>query len=337
MNTAGDPFHEELTDDELDDVLAAVHQELSRQVHRSSPAADVLVAIMASEDGACVPDEILPRPNSHLLASMRVGSMVSMRCRATEVHERLGRLVSEARDIAVDLDRELSHHRDLAIGMRVGRALSRRRDRRLTVLLGYARDMALQIVFDMAQVQCLDHDLAVAKDQEIVAQLAADIDCRETYDGVRELDRALALDRQVWIDQQITEARELSIGLEQARILSESRERKRNLDRRAAHHLALDIDLTLQRAHDVSGAIRYRLSTLRVNASCADLSRVLISDPSVLAGVIWTADTLWPQAVTEGVRTISLELRPGIFQVRPPLSPRPIGRHAQDGLTLSGR
>jgi hypothetical protein len=255
MRTADDALHEELTDDELDDVLAVVRQELRQQVQASSSPADVLEAIMASEAGAPQASGSMTWPCNDRLALTRIGTMVSMRDRATEVRDRLARLIHEAWDIAIELDEELGRHRDLAIGRHVGRALSKRRDRRLTVVLGYARDLALQIVSDMAQMRTLDRDLAEAKDDDVVAELVTDIDNRETYEGFRQLDRELASDRQAWVEHQISAARHLAEDLEQARRLSGQREQTRDLDREVAHILALHLDGTLRRARALSNGI----------------------------------------------------------------------------------
>jgi len=335
----GIPFDAEPPDHELGAILASVHDEMLAQAHATADPAGALVAIMASDDETPVHGEMLPRPTAQSVVFERLGAVIGMRHRATEIHHRLGAVVANARQLARDLDRELNHHGDLAIGMTVARAFARHCDRRLAQVLTCAHDLTIEIAYDLTRIRRLDRDLAMDRDFEVVRELSHDIDRGQTFDGVRELDRALALNRQLTIDQQITEARELSIGLDWARSLSDARERCRSLNREDARQLALAIDLALVRARELAFAVMHRLNALEVDVSSADLSQASISDPAVLTGVIWTEETIWPPDLCLRVCNLSDELGPGIYQVRAggPRHSVQLDRHAAGRLQVSGR
>jgi hypothetical protein len=58
-----------------------------------------------------------------------------------------------------------------------------------------------------------------------------------------------------------------------------------------------------------------QLAAVQVDASGADLSMAHLQDLDVLAGVIWTHETIWPPGVENGVRERSREIRSGVFQI----------------------
>lgn len=100
--------------------------------------------------------------------------------------------------------------------------------------------------------------------------------------------------------------------------------------------------VSLRCALEFSRALYVGLGWLQVNASCADLSQIRISNPAVLTGVLWTDDTVWPKGLTKNVRTLSHELEPGLFEVRPhaaraQATPPREDQDALHQLTLSGQ
>jgi hypothetical protein len=58
------------------------------------------------------------------------------------------------------------------------------------------------------------------------------------------------------------------------------------------------------------------LATAPVDASAADLRNLKFHNLDALGGVIWTMDTIWPAPIVGQVRARSIEIRPGVFQVR---------------------
>lgn len=331
---SGDPHHDEMTDSELDCILVGMHNELLAHVSGAIDPIRALVAIMADNDQAVAQEQAVPEAAPQQLASQRLSTVIAMRHRAAEVHHRLGEVVGRARDLAIDLDRELNNHGDLVIAVIAALAFARRRDRQLAQLLGYARDLAIEITRDLIRIRHLDRELMTDRDLQVVRELSNDLERDQVFNGIRELDRAMALNRQLAIEQQIMEARELSIGLDRARRLSGARVQRRYIDRADAHQIALAIDTALVRARDLAATVMYRLNAFEVDAASADLSRVRIYDPALLTGVIWTADTVWPPDIASCVGRLSRELTPGIYQVRPGgfRCAAHVGRHAADRL-----
>jgi hypothetical protein len=52
------------------------------------------------------------------------------------------------------------------------------------------------------------------------------------------------------------------------------------------------------------------------STSLDDLSHLVLNDLDVLAGAIWSTDTVWPPDMTKRVKAAPQELSPGIYQVR---------------------
>lgn len=331
----------ELTDDELDSILASAHSEIVTHVQQTVDPSAALIAIMVDSDlPEALPEPVVPCPSSRQMVPRQLTAVIETRYRALEVHQRLADVVRRARNLAIDLDRELSDHSDLTIAVLSALEFARQRDRHLVQLLSHARDLAVQVVYDLICINRLNHDLFADKDAAVVREHSkSDIVYDQSFDGIRELDRYYASLRHRFIDDQIRDARELSIRLEKARRLSNFRERWRNLDRQHAHELALAIDLALDHAKDLAAGVIYQLDAVEINVVAADLSQVKIDDPTVLVGVIWADNTIWPAEVVEDVGSLSMELAEGIYQVRPD-GQRPAvkhGRHETGSIPASSR
>ncbi len=312
-----DSFDYQLTDDELDAILANTHCELLAHVEQVADPSAALIAIMVDSDESelRMPDLAAPIPR-HIVAQ-RLRALIETRYRAAEVHQRLTEVVHRARNLARDLDRELSEG-DLTIAVLSAINFARRRDRHLMQLLSHSRDLAVQIAYDTIRIRKLDRDLSADKDAEVVREHSiSEVAGDQAFDGIRELDRYFAHNRQLIIDEQIKDARELSMRLENARRLSDIRGRYQNLDRQHAHELALAIDIALDQATELANAVLEHLDAVEVNAVAADLSQIKIHDPAILAGVIWAETTIWPSDIAEHVESLSEELVTGIYQIRP--------------------
>lgn len=319
MNSVnGDANAYELTDDELDVILSNTRNEIVAHVQQVGDSASALVALMAESDRSNPQAAICSGPAARRLVPQRLAAVIETRCRAAEVHRRLGEVIERARDLAFDLDRELSNHGDLTIAVLSALAFARHRDRYLVQLLSHARDLAVQVVYDLVRIRDLDRNLTIDQDAVVVLEHSrSDVIEADEFDGIRQLDRLFAYNRQLAIDGQIRDARELSIRLEHARRLSDFRERYRNLNRPHAHELALAIDHALRNASELADSVMNHLEAVEVNAASADLSQVKVYDPAVLTGVIWTESTIWPSEIADRVGSLSQEVTQGIWQVRP--------------------
>ena len=330
-------FYDEPGSEQLDSILANVRNEVLAHVHSTSDLASALLKIMDSEDGQMVADDASVRPPTGVIVADRLSTVVNMRHRAMEIPKRLRTIIPDARLLAGDLDRDLNHYGDLAIGIKVTRVIARHRDRRLIHYLDEARELTVGITYDLIQIRRLDREVTMNRDLEVIGELSRDVNRGQTLDDIHGLDKALTLDRQLRIDQQIDEARELLIELNRARRLSEDRMKKKNLSREEARKLALEIELALGRSLDTSTEILYRLNMLEVDACSIDLSELKIADPTILIGVIYTDDTVWPSKISKSINKLSYSLSPGFYKVRA-RDPQSMvhGRHAATQLQTAG-
>ena len=125
-----DSFDYQLADDELDAILANTHRELLAHVEQVADPSAALIAIMVDSDESelRIPDLAAPIPR-HIVAQ-RLRALIETRRRAAEVHQHLTEVVHRARNLARDLDRELSEG-DLTIAVLSAINFARRRARRL--------------------------------------------------------------------------------------------------------------------------------------------------------------------------------------------------------------
>lgn len=332
-----DYYEDEISDSELDAILGDVHNELLAHTYNVSDPTRALVAIMNDNEHDEVPAAEKITSASNQRVSERLTVVIEMRYRAAEVHGKLGEVIGRARDLAIDLDKEFTSRGNLTIALTCALQAAQHRDRYLVQLLDHARDLVIQIMHDLLRIRRLDNELVVERGIQIVKELWENELNDSEFEDIHKLDRIYAQSRQITIADQVNDARELAIGLDRARRLSELRKRWQDLDRRNAHELALAIDLVLDRSRDLAAAVRSRLDAFEVDAASADLSNIKIHDARVLQGVIWTDQTVWPMDVAEDVGLLSRELTPGVYQVRPDgrRHSRCFGRHAVRRLPVS--
>jgi hypothetical protein len=311
-----DEFHDELTNDELDAILAGVHQNLLAYAHSVASPVNAFAAIMAHSDTDVTSADTSFRPTINTLTEQRIWAVVQMRRRSAQLHDELKRVIARARDVAIDLDRALDERSELVIALKAARAFARSHDKQLTEFLDHARDLVFTITRDLIAVRRLDRDLAADRDRMVRQELALDVNSVQTFDGIRELDRILSRNREDNIDRQIEAASQLSIDLDRTSRISRTRATDHNLDRGRARQLAIAIDVALVRSRELTYDVRHRLDMLEVNASGADLSNMWVVDPETLIGVIWSEDTTWPPCLADRVRILSYPLSDGVYQVR---------------------
>ncbi|GAA1264249.1 hypothetical protein GCM10009677_15090 [Sphaerisporangium rubeum] len=78
---------------------------------------------------------------------------------------------------------------------------------------------------------------------------------------------------------------------------------------------AYPYDLTEELIGDVVRDLIQDVAAIEVDASGLDLHHLDLHEVEVVAGVLWTADTVWPPGITDQVRERSREVAPGTFRV----------------------
>jgi hypothetical protein len=341
----GDFDDDEMTDCDLDIILARARANIITHVRMATNPAGALVAIMAAcgeeePTSQIVGQESGPKPpNSPHLAPRRLAALLEVRRCAAEVDQRFRQIVSLARDLAEDLDRELTEHADLPIAIGSACALAQHQDRRLVQLLSRTRDLVVQIELDLRRVRELDRDLTVDKDTEVIRELSSDVPLDKVFDELRALDYHYADRRRVELEAQINEAHHLGVSLEEARRLADLRQRWKRIDRSNAREVACALDRALDRAGELVGELLFRVDALEVDANYADLSDVTINQLDFLTGVFWNDGTVWPPEVAEHIEDVSFFVTDEVRQVRPS-GRRPavsLGRHAAEQLPSLSR
>ena len=100
----------------------------------------------------------------------------------------------------------------------------------------------------------------------------------------------------------------------------------RGADLRGADLTGADLTGADLRGADLTGADLFRADLTAANMRKADLTGAKIAE------VIWSEDTVWPQAVAQGVEEGSSQVSPGTFQVsRPPPEPSSAGARIPPG------
>nr|WP_052478363.1 hypothetical protein [Kibdelosporangium sp. MJ126-NF4]CTQ90871.1 hypothetical protein [Kibdelosporangium sp. MJ126-NF4] len=209
--------------------------------------------------------------------------------------------LARANTLASDLDRALARALARAIARDLGRARARVRDLDRAIALTRARLVRARYEPDSwlwsdditeyqirsgiaAQGSALIDILALARD------LAGDLD--------RDLDRASTLARR----------------LDRAVALTRAHDLDRDLDRAIARDLgrarAIARDRDLARAHE------FDLDRARCNFVGFDLRRVDLTGRS-FDGVRWSSATQWPPEWANQIQRDSVEIEPGLFEIRP--------------------
>lgn len=184
-----------------------------------------------------------------------------------------------ARVLARDLARVLDLDRALATAVQGTDEVSRALDRDPAFALARARDLASDFAFALARDLALDRDLAPILDLVLDRDLASAV----ILERARDLDRARVLNLVI----------------------------RRDLDRASRHDLALALALngahTAARARDLDRAM--------IDFTVADLRDADLTGLS-LTGIRWSRATQWPPAWAERVEQASVEVEPGIFEIR---------------------
>lgn len=218
------------------------------------------------------------------------------------------RLTLLAHDI--EYTRDLNRAHDLALDF--GRNLALARD------LAYARDSNLDRTID--HIVALARDLTQAHDLDIAHSQAHDLDCElnqavlmtHALTFARALALTYALDRGPApdLDGDLHIAPDLDIDLDLARAL--------------AHHFALALVSKLPPEPANRDRINFiheliadvdSLEDAMTNMAGIDLTQMDLRGIQ-LEGLRWTTTTRWPMAQVEQIRQNSVEVQPGIFEVR---------------------
>ncbi len=326
-----DRQHAVLSDSELDTLLAATDDELLDYVRASAHPQAGLMAIIATSDGKTA-DPLSsalrdPSNGDRVIATIEVRTLAGHL--ADAVDQAPVASLTRARGVADAID--LAH--DGALGLasvlecdppppsdcaRAADASALALAEARACIRAYASGLALALDIARDLADALDRaaagDLPTAGDfSSALIVFFRDRDLDRDLDRV--LDRALALDRAVTRDRDRDRAldRALDTFADDSDVAL-----ARGLARGLTRDLASACDLASDLASDLDidlGPIRH-LSTIQVDASGTDLSHGAFPDLSVLEGVVWTDDTIWPPGMAPQVLARSMKIRPGVYQVR---------------------
>jgi hypothetical protein len=195
---------------------------------------------------------------------------------------------------ALTLDLDLADDRTLAFADDLVRDLN--------LVLDLARNLGRDL---LDQVLARDHILVLARDLARVLVLARDLDqvlvrdlvpARGLLANVNTRARANARNLANYLDRALD--RGLVLALADARAL--------------ARAWALALSPGPIRVRDLVDAF----ADVRLDASGVDLSALRFPDLEVLAGVVWSDETVWPEGVAELVRARSEQIGYRVWQVR---------------------
>jgi len=241
MNVGDADHPHDLTDDQLDALLAAADGELLQHIQAEVDPTATLIAVMTgTAAGAPVPPPRQPERGASKHHDHPAG-LIAWRFTA----RRLARDVDLAHDLASELDRP--------------------------------RDEALDVAVYLYQVLARALDLAHNLDQAL--DRAHDVS-PALFDNLTRAQRGTSY----LIDNGVQGHGVVRVVVND---LAQARSRTRDLS-------------------SASGEI---------DASEADLSHLEIDDLDLVAGVVWTAGTVWPPGVRRRVLARSREIRAGVFQV----------------------
>ncbi|WP_328442734.1 hypothetical protein [Amycolatopsis sp. NBC_00438] len=149
----------------------------------------------------------------------------------------------------------------------------------------------------------------LARDVEVAYRLACELtpicDRHLALSIYNLLERVLDLDLNLDLDRGLFDV--LTCARDQARYLADNL--VLGLDRERVPALVRNLFSARRRARDLS------LVGGEIDASGADLSRLEIDDLDLVAGVVWTAGTVWPPELRSRILARSREICAGVFQV----------------------
>jgi hypothetical protein len=282
----------EMTDQQLDQLLAAANSELLEHIEAAASTGNVLSTIMSRQDRPVGPGGL---PASHDPGRLPAAATISLRIRARALDDRLRNFLKAEgildRYAARSLIQRSTGEPDSARGLVRG----------LYDALDDALDLAdlLDQYYFRKGDRYPDSDLADARGRarELAGELIRVVDS----DLARALTRTLADDLP-----------EVRAG-PRADIISQALD---DLARRKLSYNSGDFARALTDALTSARALTDALDALQVDASDTDLSDLEIRQLDPLDGVIWTRGTAWPANIAAQVKAHSEEIRPGVYQVR---------------------
>lgn len=327
----------ELTDEQLDAVLHAAGKDLLAHVSATGDPAGALLALM--EQGTMTSAQSDPAPDQAVaVIEARVQTEAFLRTldqtipainayrsaaaapRYVEVIERDGKQTATLIEVLADRDRALGLTRELTCALNTDIESVRALESDLNRVGGLDLGLDISLALHLARGFALE--LAVDLEQ------ARDVGLTQTH--ASGLERALA------------QARDGAVKLVRVVAVVRARARARIRDLQAVARLLPDaavlrmcgVDVTLsaalgpdwdpltadlQAVERVTQILHSVLMAIRIDASDTDLSRLNLDGESrnALSGVVWTANTRWPEALRTFVEQNSLRIGDGIYQVRP--------------------
>lgn len=282
----------ELTDDELDAVLAAADDELLNQVSATTTPFDLLLEIMAQE--------ALPASDQDLAVQVLRGDS------AVEVimQRHRARLLTKAIRALGPVDALVAFHQASNIALTLNKARQAEGDPRVHTL-----NLA-NFVIQHSDERLVDANVIIRNTARLLSFNASM--------------NALSLELDLYLTKAIAHSRRLAVALadarnhpysrafdlacDQAQVLENHLSRVDNLVRVLRHDLDLAQGLALARAR----------SKATLDVSGADLSHLALGrgDLADLVGVVWTQGTRWPPDITAKLHVLSREIRPGVYQVQ---------------------
>ncbi len=352
MNSHDDTRPGEMTDTQLDQLLAAANRELLGHIETTADPHRALTAIMIGSTQEAPPSETATPAISHDPDRHPAIGMITIRLRARDLVLDL----DSTSDIMLNgvpprgLSRHYGSHHDLVVSRDRRRIFAIARDRR------DARDRSRTLGIDKDPDNDPEKDLALdyersstwdlatgATDRTLLRDMAQDIarDRRRTrdldsglardVDSVRDIARDIARDIDLVharahgraLGRASDLARNLASELDSAldHVLAYDLARDHDIARDFAHARALAQDLTHDIGFVLSSALSLAVELARdldaqqVDASGADLSTLEIKHLDALDRTIWTRQTTWPPSIADQVEARSEEIRPGVYQI----------------------
>jgi hypothetical protein len=277
----------ELTDGQLDAVLAAADQELLTYIRASADVNTPLHAIMTAGTG---------------MATGLAGCMIAVRSQA----RRVGLDFDLNRDLAAAMVEAINRARDISTEHPPTRILD------LARALACARGRALDVISVITQAAALNRAIIRAEAdpgraadlaQQYQTALNSALDSADALDQVAQSLGGLSADLRGmsgWFMQSLTQ------DLIHAIAPRTSREY-------VSIHVALDRAKALARA--LALALAPTLDQVPVDASGADLTDADVEHLDVLNGIIWNDQTIWSPRIFHQVQARSRTIRPGTYQV----------------------
>ena len=312
MSTDHNRAYDELTDSELDRALAAASSELLAHVRAHADPAAALLTIMAAGES---PE---PRPPS--------GTLHPILARL----EGLGWVESQGKDIAFHVEGRPRRRKanDRVLAAVKTRALARD----LARAIDSACACTCAVAFDLVRSVALDHSVATADDHLATSLARADV---RALDLTRALDLARAYASELDFDLGCGGTGPIGRALDPAgdhdfaigRAIAHARVRAINLGGDVtsgcarARAIARDLARVQHLADRLNDCLGNVLDLIRllvpgeIDASDADLSHTDLSDLTLLVGVIWTPQTIWPTSLDDLVALHSEEVAPDVYRV----------------------